>query len=83
MSTAPPGGSGSAAPLHFKRRVAPNDTAPSVNWDEVARTLAQVDPDGALTDPRFDSLKYTLRLLSSVGAEKDLDEVRGSWQCTQ
>lgn len=83
MSTAPPGGSSSANPLHFKRRVAPNETEPSVDWDEVARTLAQVDPDGALSDPRFDSLKYTLRLLSSVGAEKDLDEVQASWKSTQ
>ena len=48
---------------------------PEVDWEEVEQTLAEVDPEGIFSDPRFDPLKHALGLLGSVTAEKELDEV--------
>lgn len=63
--------------LQFKRRHAENSSSieAEVDWEEVERTLKEVDPEGTFSDPRFDPLKHALRILGSVAAEKDLNEV--------
>lgn len=63
--------------LQFKRRHVANSTSveAEVDWEEVDQTLEEVDPDGVFSDPRFDPLKHALRILGSVAAEKDLNEV--------
>ena len=62
--------------LQFKSRHV-DDPNQQVDWDEVDRTLKEVDPDGTLfSDPRFDSLKHALRILGSAAAEKELNQVR-------
>jgi hypothetical protein len=62
--------------LQFKRRHAENSSSieTEVDWEEVERTLKEVDPEGTFSDPRFDPLKHALRILGSVAAEKDLNE---------
>jgi hypothetical protein len=63
--------------LQFKRRHAENSATieTEVDWEEVEQTLKEVDPEGTFSDPRFDPLKHALRILGSVSAEKDLNEV--------
>lgn len=45
----------------------------AVDWEAYEETLARVDPRFA--DPRFDSLKHVLTVLSSPSAEQELAEV--------
>ena len=61
--------------LQFRRSHPEKSTEPEVDWEEVEATLKEVDPDGKFSDPRFDALKYSLRILGSVTAEKELNEV--------
>jgi hypothetical protein len=63
--------------LQFKRRHADNSASieAEVDWEEVEQTLKEVDPEGVFSDPRFDPLKHALRILGSVSAEKELNEV--------
>ena len=49
--------------------------APAVDWELYEETLARVDP--RFSDPRFDSLKHVLTVLSSSNAEQEVAEVRG------
>ena len=61
--------------IQFKSRRPDNQGQAEVDWYEVERTMREVDPNGTLSDPRFDPLKYALRILGSVTAEKELNEV--------
>lgn len=47
---------------------------PAVDWELFEETLARVDP--CFSDPRFDSLKHVLTVLSSSNAEQEVAEVR-------
>lgn len=59
--------------LQFKRTTSmPPELV--VDWEEVQATLDALDPQFA--DPRFDPLKHALRLLGSITAEEELNEVR-------
>jgi hypothetical protein len=45
-----------------------------MDWEAFDETLARVDP--RFSDPRFDSLKHVLTVLSSNNAEAEVEEVR-------
>lgn len=45
-----------------------------VDWEAFDETLYQVNP--AFSDPRFDSLKHVLTVLSSSNAEQEVEQVR-------
>ncbi len=45
----------------------------AVDWELFEETLARVDP--CFSDPRFDSLKHVLTVLSSSNAEQEVAEV--------
>ncbi|PRW57112.1 exocyst complex component SEC8 [Chlorella sorokiniana] len=46
----------------------------AVDWELFEETLARVDP--CFSDPRFDSLKHVLTVLSSSNAEQEVAELR-------
>lgn len=46
----------------------------AVDWDAVDDELDKIPPE--LKDPRFDSLRHVLNILSAVDAEAALEEVR-------
>lgn len=46
----------------------------AVDWEAFDEALARVDP--CFSDPRFDSLKHVLTVLSSNNAEQEVEEVR-------
>ena len=51
-------------------------TAPQpvrMNWDDIDDMLYKVAPE--FKDPRFDSLRHVLNIISSVNAEARVDEV--------
>jgi len=78
MSTAPSEQRSSirSSGLQFKRTT---NSAPElhIDWDEVHRTLETVDP--SFSDPRFDPLKHALKLLGSITAEREINELREQW----
>jgi len=43
-------------------------------WDAIDDELYKLPPE--LKDPRFDSLRHVLNIVSSVNAESSVDEVR-------
>jgi hypothetical protein len=45
-----------------------------MDWEAFDETLARVDP--RFSDPRFDSLKHVLTVLSSNNAEAEVEELR-------
>jgi hypothetical protein len=45
----------------------------AVDWEAFDEALARVDP--CFSDPRFDSLKHVLTVLSSNNAEQEVEEV--------
>ncbi len=57
--------------LQYRRSSAEAGTG--VDWYEVDGELSRVNP--AFRDPRFDSLKHVLNVLSSENAEAELEEV--------
>lgn len=58
--------------LQYKRRSS-DSSVPAVDWDEVDEEISRVNP--AFRDPRFDSLKHVLTVLSSENADAELEEV--------
>eukprot|EP00887_Chlorella_sp_A99_P002121 scaffold21.g2121.t1 len=60
--------------LTYRRSSTGGERLPPVDWEAVDEELARVNPD--FTDPRFDSLKHVLNVLSSSNAEAELEELR-------
>ncbi|KAA6420596.1 MAG: putative exocyst complex component 4-like, partial [Trebouxia sp. A1-2] len=52
-----------------------DSTNQAVNWDAVDDELDKIPSE--LKDPRFDSLRHVLNILSAVDAEAALEELRG------
>ena len=52
-------------------------TNQAVNWDAVDDELDKIPSE--LKDPRFDSLRHVLNILSAVDAEAALEEVHLHW----
>eukprot|EP00884_Botryococcus_braunii_P010678 jgi/Botrbrau1/19611/Bobra.0035s0088.1 len=67
MSLDKSGGSGS-------RNVSQFGTQTRVDWESVDEELASVPPE--FKDPRFDSLRHVLNILSAVDAEAALEELK-------
>lgn len=59
------------SPAFSLQRVSANQ---AVDWDAVDDELDKIPPE--LKDPRFDSLRHVLNILSAVDAEAALEEVR-------
>jgi len=53
-------------------------TNQAVNWDAVDDELDKIPSE--LKDPRFDSLRHVLNILSAVDAEAALEEVHLCWR---
>ena len=49
----------------------------AVDWDTIDDELDKIPPE--LKDPRFDSLRHVLNILSAVDAEAALEEVCGGY----
>jgi hypothetical protein len=62
--------------LQYRRRSSEAEGSPPVDWDEVDEELSRVN--SAFREPRFDSLKHVLNVLSSENAEAEVEEV--SWE---
>lgn len=68
--------------LQYNRsRSSEGSSVPAVDWDEVDEELSRVSP--AFRDPRFDSLKHVLTVLSSENAEVELEQVRMTFLCSR
>ena len=52
----------------------------AVDWEAVDEELDKIPAD--LKDPRFDSLRHVLNILSAVDAEAALEEARSRSSCT-
>lgn len=84
-----PGWLGQRAPMSGGlqyRKSAPSGAAQAagskVDWEAFDETLARVDP--CFSDPRFDSLKHVLTVLSSKNPEQEVEEVcRGRQGCVR
>jgi len=63
-----------ASRLQYRRRTSEGEGSAPVDWEEVDEELSRVNP--AFRDPRFDSLKHVLNVLSSENAEAEVEEVR-------
>lgn len=50
-----------------------NSATQAVDWDAIDDELDKIPPE--LKDPRFDSLRHVLNILSAVDAEAALEEV--------
>ena len=61
------------SPAFSLQRVSANQ---AVDWDAVDTELDKIPSE--LKDPRFDSLRHVLNILSAVDAEAALEEVRSS-----
>ncbi len=55
-----------------------DSTNQAVNWDAVDDELDKIPSE--LKDPRFDSLRHVLNILSAVDAEAALEEVHLCWR---
>lgn len=66
-----------ATALQYRRSTTGGGAKPAaVDWELFEETLARVDP--CFSDPRFDSLKHVLTVLSSSNAEQEVAEVRAA-----
>ncbi|GAB4819189.1 hypothetical protein N2152v2_006235 [Parachlorella kessleri] len=63
-----------ASRLQYRRRTSEGEGSAPVDWEEVDEELSRVNP--AFRDPRFDSLKHVLNVLSSENAEAEVEELR-------